>query len=196
MDPRNPAVSESNTNAWSLVVVAGLDFSDAKNVPHGAVASVCYSTALGSVGRAGFIIDNLIVSNKVKPMVMVMPAGHTSASFARPVAGATPPRDEFADDFTNDIMPYVERNYRVLTDRANRAIAGLSMGGGERGCTTGADAVARAEQQRAAMLDDASLKPGLKALWFGTGVDDFLMPTTKATVEMLKKHGFGPMLFQ
>jgi enterochelin esterase family protein len=52
------------------------------------------------------------------------------------------------------------------------------------------------EQQRAAMLDDAGLKPGLKVLWFGTGVDDFLMPTTKATVDMLKKHGFAPVLKQ
>ena len=40
-------------------------------------------------------------------------------------------RDEFNDDFTSDVMPYVEKNYRVLADRAHRAIAGLSMGGGQ-----------------------------------------------------------------
>jgi enterochelin esterase family protein len=266
MDPRNPAVSESNTNAWSLVVVSGSDFIDAKNVPHGAVASVYYySTALGrqrrmhiytppgyengsekypvfyllhgsgdcddswtSVGRAGFIMDNLIASNKVKPMVIVMPAGHTSVNFVMPGAGGAPPRDEFAEDFTNDIMPYVENHYRVLTDRAHRAIAGLSMGGGQTlnismshldkfayvgvfsagvfsfrpRSPAAASGDARPvpvpspewEQQRAAMLDDASLKPGLKVLWFGTGVDDSLMPTTKATVDMLKKHGFAPVL--
>jgi len=50
------------------------------------------------------------------------------------------------------------------------------------------------EEQRAAMLDNATLKPGLKVLWFATGVEDRLMPTTKATVEMLKKHGFTPVL--
>jgi enterochelin esterase family protein len=42
------------------------------------------------------------------------------------------------------------------------------------------------------MLDDAALKPGLKLLWFGTGTDDRLIPVTKATIEMLKKHGFTP----
>ncbi|MGO9012383.1 MAG: hypothetical protein ACLQPN_19985 [Bryobacteraceae bacterium] len=45
----------------------------------------------------------------------------------------------------------------------------------------------------AATLDDAALKPGLKVLWFGTGKDDFLISTTKATVEVLKQHGFSPV---
>ncbi len=173
IDPRNPSVSESNTNVWSLVVVPGSDAFDTKNVPHGAVAAVTYySTALSrfrrlhiytppgyesgkgkypifyllhgagdcddswtSVGRAGFILDNLIATGKAKPMVVVMPAGHTTRAPNRPptppAAGAAPPPDEFVQDFVTDIMPYVEKNYRVLTDRANRAIAGLSMGGSQ-----------------------------------------------------------------
>ena len=115
MDPRNPSVSESNGNAWSMVYVPGADFMETKDVPHGAVASVTYySKSLSkfrrmhvytppgyetssqkypifyllhgagdsddswtSVGRAGFIIDNLIAAKKAKPMVIVMPAGHT-----------------------------------------------------------------------------------------------------------------------
>jgi len=86
-----------------------------------------------SVGRAGFIIDNLIADKKAKPMVIVMPAGHTGPfNFAAPAAGA--PRsldfnDDFVKDFVNDIMPYAETHYRVLRDRQHRAIAGLSMGG-------------------------------------------------------------------
>ena len=40
IDPRNPSISESNNNAWSLVYVPGADFMDVQNVPHGAVASV------------------------------------------------------------------------------------------------------------------------------------------------------------
>src|SRR5438128_9490585 len=52
IDPRNPAVSESNTNVWSLVVIPRADFMDVKNVPHGAVAAVhYYSTALGAWRR-------------------------------------------------------------------------------------------------------------------------------------------------
>lgn len=91
-----------------------------------------------SVGRAGFIFDNLLASRKAAPMIVVMPAGHTTASTgargaAAPAAGAAQaaPRDEFFEDFVNDIMPYVEKNYRTLNDRQHRAIAGLSMGGGQ-----------------------------------------------------------------
>jgi enterochelin esterase-like enzyme len=89
-----------------------------------------------SVGRAGFIIDNLIAAGKAKPMVIVMPAGHTSqtAGFGgggAPGAAAAKPMfdDEFVTDFVSDIMPYAESHYRIQADRAHRAIAGLSMGG-------------------------------------------------------------------
>jgi len=261
MDPNNPAVSESNTNSWSLVYVPGVDFMDTQRVPHGAVASVTYySTALGrhrrmhiytppgyengtdkypvfyllhgamdcddawtSVGRAGFIMDNLIAGHKAKPMVIVMPAGHTSAAFNMPRAGDAAARDEFAEDFVTDIMPYVETHYRVLTDRAHRAMAGLSMGGGQtlnismshldrfaylgvfssgvfsmRRPGAGASPLppgpsSEWEQQHAAMLDDASLKPGLKLLWFSTGSQDSLISASTATVDLLKRHGFSPV---
>jgi enterochelin esterase family protein len=169
MDPRNPAVSESNATSWSLAVVPGADFVDVGNVPHGSVATIYYySTALGrtrrmhiytppgyesgsarypvfyllhgasdsddswtSVGRANFIVDNLIATRKAVPMIIVMPAGHTTRDMTRPPSSGQPVRDEFSEDFVNDIMPYVEKNYRILTDRPHTAIAGLSMGGGQ-----------------------------------------------------------------
>lgn len=177
-----------------------------------------------SVGRAGFIIDNLIADKKAKPMLVVMPAGHTSSSgFALPRPGNGSPRDEFVEDFVTDVMPYVEKNYRVLNDRQHRAIAGLSMGGYQtlnvaiphldkfayigvyssglfgivgqaRPGTAGTPAPPSAsfpwEDQHKAVLDNADLKKGLKLLWFGIGKDDFLLTTSKATVEMLTKHGF------
>ena len=85
-----------------------------------------------SVGRAGFILDNLIAAGKAKPMVVVMPAGHTAR---RPFGNGAPAardlnfNDDFVRDFESDIMPLAETRYRVETDRAHRAIAGLSMGG-------------------------------------------------------------------
>jgi enterochelin esterase family protein len=82
-----------------------------------------------SVGRAGFILDNLIAAKKAKPMVIVMPAGHTRRGVNAPGAIATNATDEFVKDLMTDIVPYIEKNYRVQTDRANTAIAGLSMGG-------------------------------------------------------------------
>ena len=264
LDSRNPAVSESNTTAWSLVVVPGTDFVDVRNVPHGAVSAVYYySTALGrmrrmhvytppgyeagsakypvfyllhgagdsddswtSEGRANFILDNLIAAGKAVPMIVVMPAGHTSREMMRPPGSGQPMRDEFAEDFVDDVMPYIEKHYRVLTDRANTAIAGLSMGGGQtlnismshlnrfayigvfssgvfsrgpRPAAAGAGAAPPPAtvpeawvEQHAADLDNAGLKPGLKLLWFGTGSDDRLIPISKATISMLKQHGFQP----
>jgi enterochelin esterase family protein len=82
-----------------------------------------------SVGRAGFILDNLIAARKAKPMIVVMPAGHTRRGAAAPGAIGRTATEEFVKDFVGDVMPYVEKNYRVLTDRSNTAIAGLSMGG-------------------------------------------------------------------
>jgi len=168
-----------------------------------------------SVGRAGFILDNLIAAKKAKPMVVVMPAGHTGPFT---FGGARLPMDEFVQDFNGDILPYVEKNYRVLAERQYRAIAGLSMGGahtlsiaipqlekfayigvyssgvfelGGRG-RGGAAAPAGPtwEEQHKNALDDAGLKKGLKLFWFATGTDDFLIGTSRATVEMFKKHGF------
>jgi enterochelin esterase-like enzyme len=171
-----------------------------------------------SVGRAGFILDNLIAAKKAKPMIVVMPAGHVSAASSALPGSATPgaaaPRDEFQDDFLNAIMPYVEKNYRALHDPGNRAIAGLSMGGvqslnaaftqlekfayigvfssggvlslSSQGGSSGQDW----EKKYTAMLDNVALKKGLKLVWLSTGSDDFLIATTKSTVEMLKKHGF------
>ena len=49
------------------------------------------------------------------------------------------------------------------------------------------------EQQNAQYLDNAGLKKGLKLFWFSTGKDDFLLNTTRSTVELFKKHGFNPV---
>jgi len=172
-----------------------------------------------SVGRAGFILDNLIAAGKAKPMVVVMPAGHTGPFMFRPRGeSGQPPVDEFAQDFQTDIMPYAESHYRVYTDPENRAIAGLSMGGGQTlniaiatpakfayvgvyssgifgitGGPGGAPAGPSWEEQHKEVLDNADLKKTIKLLWFATGKDDFLVGTSRATVEMLKKHEFEPV---
>jgi enterochelin esterase family protein len=176
-----------------------------------------------SVGRAGIIVDNLIAAKKAKPMIIVMPAGHTQ----RGAFNAATPMDEFQRDFLTDVVPYVDGHYRVLTGRANRAIAGLSMGGLQtldvafakldafayvgvyssglfrdfaRPRPTGPGAPPAPapppptgpswEERNRAALDNASLKSGLKLVWFATGKDDFLLDTTHKTVDLLKAHGF------
>jgi enterochelin esterase family protein len=193
-----------------------------------------------SVGRAGIILDNLIAAKKAQPMIVVMPAGHTNGP--TPGMGGPAPSlnvppgqpDEFAQDFTMAVRPYIEKHYRVRPGRENRAIGGLSMGGsqtlniamgnltdyayigvfssgliggaggrGGRGATPAADSPAAPaappppfgeawEKRNLAMLDNAAAKKGLKLLWFSTGKDDFLIETTRSTVELLKRHGFTP----
>src|SRR6266581_4953034 len=124
-------------------------------------------------------------------MHVYMPAGHTgpfSFGARRGGDGLRQSVDEFVEEFENDIIPYAEKHYRVSTDRKNRAVAGLSMGGAP-ATPTGPSW----EEQHRKGLDDAKLKKGLKLIWFATGRDDFLIGTTRATVEMLKKHGFNPV---
>jgi enterochelin esterase-like enzyme len=166
-----------------------------------------------TVGRAGFILDNLIAQQKAKPMIVVMPAGHTGPfKFGEPRSTG----DEFILDFTGDIMPYIEKNYRVYSDGRHRAIAGLSMGGGQTlniaipdlekfsyigvfssgifgitGQGFGAESGLKWEAEHQNVLDDAKLRKNLQLIWFATGKEDFLLETSRATVDMLKKHEFN-----
>jgi len=257
IDPHNPLTSQSNLNTWSLIYLAGSDFMDTRDVPHGAVAEVTYFSkslkqfrrmhiytppgyesgkgkypvfyllhgawdcddSWSSVGRAGFIMDNLIAEKKVKPMVVVMPAGHTGPfRFGPPGTNSLKPAiDEFLQDFINDVIPYTERTYRVYRDRQHRAIAGLSMGGAQTlsaafdrpdlfsyigvfssgifeltpaNRPAAANAGPSWEEIHQAALNDAKLKNDLKLFWFATGKEDFLLETSRATVAMFQKYKF------
>src|SRR6185436_10557260 len=166
-----------------------------------------------ALGRAGVIVDNLIAAGKAKPMIVVMPDGHTRRGAQ---AGSVDARAEFVREFVTDIMPLVEKSYRIRAERTGRAIAGLSMGGGQTlniaipnldkfgyvgvfsaGLSGGGagqpSAVDAWETQNKAMLDNAALKKGLKLVWFSTGKEDTAMTGTKNAVELLKKHGFTPV---
>jgi enterochelin esterase family protein len=92
-----------------------------------------------TLGRAPYILDNLIAEGRAKPMIVVMTNGNAFQSAAPgddPNGNTTPPADrsiyagKFEASLVKDIIPYIEKNYRALTDKSNRAIAGLSMGGG------------------------------------------------------------------
>lgn len=81
------------------------------------------------VGRANIILDNLIGEGKAVPMIVVMPQGHIripGKKLDRASSGIL-----FERDLLGDVLPLVERSYRTQSDRAHRAIAGLSMGGGQ-----------------------------------------------------------------
>jgi MYXO-CTERM domain-containing protein len=74
-------------------------------------------------GVPHYILDNLLAENKIKPMVVVLPKAGIANDFAS--FGA------FEDVLVNDLIPYIEANYSVIPTREARAIAGLSMGGGQ-----------------------------------------------------------------
>lgn len=79
-----------------------------------------------TVGKANFILDNLLAEGKIRPMVVVMPMGHPAPGFhMEPGTDADP----YYKHLFNDIIPYVETHYNVSGKKADRAFAGLSMGG-------------------------------------------------------------------
>lgn len=76
-------------------------------------------------GRTDIILDNLIAEGKAREMIVVMSNGNvTNMNFGRPLG-----KDAFSMELLQNVIPFVEKNYRTLTDSANRALAGLSMGG-------------------------------------------------------------------
>jgi len=84
------------------------------------------------VGRANIILDNLIAERKAVPMIIVMPYGRAYPKIAKS-SGSLRNWDnlqEFKIDFFNNLMPFVENNYRTINNKDNRAIAGFSGGGG------------------------------------------------------------------
>jgi enterochelin esterase family protein len=79
-------------------------------------------------GNANVVLDNLIAQGKAKPMIMVNPLGYGTAGGGQ---GAPDMIVHFTEALLGEVMPRVEKEYNVTTDRNQRAIAGLSMGGAE-----------------------------------------------------------------
>jgi enterochelin esterase family protein len=133
-------------------------------------------------------------------MVVVMPDGH-------PVEQSAPPGENtraFERDLLEEVMPLVESHYRLKTDAASRAIAGLSMGGNQ-SLTTGLDhperfawigafssAAQLKELQAGALADPGAPKAlgkKLRWLWIACGKEDALLARNEELVAWLKEHG-------
>lgn len=156
------------------------------------------------LGQANVIADNLLAEGKCVPMLIVMPEGHPAG------AVNTIDRDSyylenrrlFEHDLLDDVMPLVEANYRVDTDRAARAIAGLSMGGGQTldvglkhldrfawvaSFSGGVRGLDDALAKLAA--DPSAANAQLRLFWIGIGTDDFLLDQNRDLVAKLKELG-------
>jgi hypothetical protein len=96
-----------------------------------------YSDGWITMGRANFILDNLIAQGKAMPMIVVMPSGYSVPALLE--HGEDGPKtplwrlnlERFPHVLLEEVVPLVERTYPVRKDRNSRAVAGLSMGGGE-----------------------------------------------------------------
>ena len=154
-----------------------------------------------SLGRAAQILDNLIAQGKAKPMVVVMPNGNViqdaapgegNKGFYKPQFMVPKTMDGTYEATFTDIIKFVENNYRVKPDKANRAIAGLSMGGFHSMHISrfypntfdyvglfSAAIMPREDATNKVYADiDGTLKKqmgnGYKLYWIGIGKDDFL----------------------
>lgn len=158
------------------------------------------------VGRANYILDNLIAAGKAKPMIVVMPFGHTPPRAGSGMAGMLTNTD-FGDDLIRDLIPYVDAQYRTIPTPQTRAMAGLSMGGAHtiRFGLPHADLfryigifsmglgmqnpkeVTDYEAANAAALQRAAKE--MKLVYYAMGKDDFLYRTVAPTREMLGRQG-------
>lgn len=162
-----------------------------------------------TIGRAGFILDNLLAAGKAKPMLVVM----TNGSMPRPANPTSPAQGMmgtwtlFTKELLNDVMPHVEKAYRVVPDADHRAIAGLSMGGLQTLDATLAhpdlfrylgvfssgffgNTIDEAPTRYATALADGNRFNQTKKLyWVAIGKDDFAMENNKKTLALLDKSG-------
>jgi len=156
-------------------------------------------------GRENYIMDNLIAEGKSKPMIIVNPLGYvqpgvgtgpTRAADQAAATGRGGQGNAFGDDLINDVIPYVETNFRTLKDADHRALGGLSMGGGQT-ISVGFPhtdlfhylIIMSMGAQNADttyptfFADPAATNKKLKLLWLGVGKDDNLVGAQAKALE-------------
>jgi enterochelin esterase-like enzyme len=163
-------------------------------------------TAWTEVGRAHHIVDNLLSSGAIEPMVIVMPHGHPVPLQTRSWSENYGDDNNVAmvRDVVNDLLPFVEHNYNVTSDQQQRAVVGLSMGGGhsirigmlhpEKFSWVGALSASTpqgdlADSQPALIENVESGIRGRKLFWIACGTDDFLIERNRGFNEQLNQHG-------
>jgi enterochelin esterase family protein len=162
-------------------------------------------------GRAHLILDNLIAAGTLKPLVVVMPYGYAYPPTSPLASGDDAmrrQRDLFSRDLREDLIPFVQANYRVHADREHRAIAGLSLGGGQAlgiglshvdlfsriaafspalGAVTSPQAGGL--DFTALLADATTVNDRLALLWVGCGTEDTLFNSNKEFAGLLQSSG-------
>lgn len=146
------------------------------------------------VGRMNTILDNLIAEGQAKEMIIVLPYGNPSLlpGFKRGRG------DSFGGDLINDLMPYVEKNYRTINDRDHRAIGGFSRGGNQ-GLQNGLSHIDKfswlcsyssfTSTAIPEVYDRKDINDIIHLFWLGVGTDDFLYGNAKEYMDFLDSKG-------
>lgn len=160
------------------------------------------------VGRANFILDNLIAKGKAEPMIVVMPYGNPAAYFS--TADEMPKTDLFSTELMSDIIPFVDKNYRTITTREGRGIGGFSRGGGQalRNGLAHTDKFAWVCSYSSGLgVDDFEknfssfyanpdkTNREMKLIWLGVGNSDFLYKMACDFGDVLSKHRINHTFF-
>jgi len=167
--------------------------------------------AWSSMGRAAQILDNLIEQGKAQPMIVVMPNGNPNQQAAQTLGLKTSDvnfRDPayanaYVRSLCEEIVPFIEKEFRVNAKPESRAIAGLSMGGGhtisastlypamfDYICPLSAAGSANDEQIQALK------KAGVKLYFLACGTSDFLYEGSKTLDATLTKNGLDHIFYQ
>lgn len=151
-------------------------------------------------GNPQVILDELYAQGKIEPMIVVLPNGRAMKDDR--ATGNIMARDKveafatFEKDLLNDLIPYIEKKYPVLKDREHRAIAGLSMGGGQSlnfglgnldvfAWVGGFSSAPNTKPPKQLVPNPEEAKNKLKLLWISCGDKDGLLPFSSRTHDYL-----------
>ena len=154
-------------------------------------------------GSPQVILDNLYKDKKIQPIIVVMPNGRAMKD-DRAIGNIfdslkVQAFTAFEKDLLNDLIPFVEKKYPVYKDREHRAIAGLSMGGGQSlnfglgnlntfAWVGGFSSAPNTKLPEVLVPNPADAKKNLKLLWISCGADDGLISFSQRTHDYLKKN--------
>ena len=156
------------------------------------------------VGRANYILDNLLAEGAAEEMIIVMPYGNPYKLLPTPpeMGGAPQTRfgnDVFSLDLNNDLMPYVEQHFRTINDADHRAIGGFSRGGNQ-ALFNGLSHLDKfsylcsyssfTSTDIPEVYDNASdTNSKIHLFWLGVGTDDFLYGNARDYMAFLDQKG-------
>ena len=152
-------------------------------------------------GAPDVILDNLYADKKLVPMIVVLPNGRAQPNDRAEgnVYATAPAFEKFEKDLLNDVIPFIESKYSVKTSRESRAVAGLSMGGGQSlnfglgnlntfAWIGGFSSAPNQKAPEALVPNPAETAPKLKLLWISCGDQDGLISFSQKLHTYLKNN--------